>query len=243
MLRIKGLQNAIKRALNTAFIEDIVQQPIILPRFSSLNSSSASSLIMVFKSIGLTALAAAASVAAQDISAAQMVSNINQLTTLTNNTLQATNGAYLDNPIEARQGVIGNFTAITTQATNTLNQMTASSKDKRYSGSIAARAALEQRDSTYTEEEQTEISDAFTNLINVGQDLMFSVLNKHFVVEAHGLAYQVADAMKAEASAVDKLSVAVIDQVPSHATDMTTQRTYLGSSSSKVIDFYANGQP
>ncbi|KAI9660958.1 MAG: hypothetical protein M1821_009285 [Bathelium mastoideum] len=198
---------------------------------------------MFSKSVVLAAFAATVSVVAQDISAAQMVSNINQLTTLTNNTLQATNGAYLDNPIGARQDVIGNFTSITTQATDYVNQMSSSSKNKRYSGSIAARATLEQRDSTYTADEQQQISDAYTSLTNVGQDLMFSVLNKHFVVEAHGLAYQVADAMKAESSAVDKFSAAVIEQIPNHATDSTTQRTYLGSSSSKVTAYYANGSP
>ena len=72
---------------------------------------------------------------------------------------------------------------------------------------------------------------------------MFATADKHFIIEAHGLAYQVADAMQAEASAVDKMSTSVMAMVPDHAVDMTAQMKNLDFSFTTVVASYADGDP
>lgn len=124
---------------------------------------------MLFKSVTLAALASAVSVVAQEISAADMVSNINRLTTLTRIATSITQTVvYVHNAPENRNDTIAIIDAIGTQGTLDQDLMTGhacGALTKRYSGSIAGRAMLGQREgSSYTPEEQTNVTDAYTTV-------------------------------------------------------------------------------
>ena len=124
---------------------------------------------MLFNPVALAALAGAASIAAQQISAADMVSNINRLTTLTRIATAVTQYVvYVDNPLVNRNDTIVAIDSIGTQGILDQDLMTGQAcgaLTKRYSGSIASRAILGKRqESTYTSEEQANVSDAYTTV-------------------------------------------------------------------------------
>jgi len=135
---------------------------IKLPSLSSLAAFK-----MLFKSITLAAFAA--SVVSQEISAADVVSNINRLTTLTRIATSITHFVvYLNNPVEDRLDTIAIIEAIATQGTLDQNFMTGNAcgaLTKRYPKSIAGRSILEERQSTaFTAEEQTSVTNAYSTV-------------------------------------------------------------------------------
>ena len=124
---------------------------------------------MLFKSVILSALIANFSVAAQEISAADVVSNINRLMTLTRiGTSIVQDVVYVNNPIRDRNDTIVFINAIGTQATLDEDLMTGracGALTKRYSGSITGRAMPGQRrNSTYTPQEQMKVTIAYTTV-------------------------------------------------------------------------------
>ena len=107
--------------------------------------------------------------AAVEVSAADVVSNIDRLTTLTMIASSVTHYVvHVHNPIRVRQMVVVAIVSIGTRGTLDQDSMTGhpcGSLTKRYAKPIAGRAALEQRhNTTYSSKEQTEVANAYANV-------------------------------------------------------------------------------
>ncbi|MCJ1238547.1 hypothetical protein MMC14_006537 [Varicellaria rhodocarpa] len=202
---------------------------------------------MLFKSMTFAVLTAAVSVVAQEMSGADMVSNINRLTDLTRiATLITQDAVYVNNPTVNRNVTVSIIDAIGTQGTLDQDAMTGQAcgaLTKRHSGSIVGRAMLDQRQSstTYTPEEQTNVASAYTTLVDVTQAFMAACVQKHYAVVTHNAAHLMGQALNSTLGVLDTMTDTVMTMVPTQKDAMTAQKGLLDQSYSSTVDLYVNG--
>lgn len=79
--------------------------------------------------------------------------------------------------------------------------------------------------------------------VQVHQALLATVIGKHGILEATGVAYQMAAVLRGVEGVVDEIAFTLIAEVPHCASKADAEKKKLDMSLQKSIDTYANGLP
>ncbi|MCJ1236378.1 hypothetical protein MMC14_004359 [Varicellaria rhodocarpa] len=179
---------------------------------------------MLFQSVALLAiLTAAIPVIAQNISAADVVSNIDRLTTLTRIATSITQDVVLVNnaPVD-RDDVIGVINAIGTQATLDQDLLAGHA-----CGALTKKRTILAQRATFSPQEQENVAAAYITLVTVSQDFTAALVEKHQTIVIHNAAHQSGEALTSTFNVLNALTDSIMTTVPTQTGVMRRQKGLL----------------